>query len=107
MLEIKRATPDDAERAFEIRREAIRGHCIGAYSAEQMALWTRGRASDGYGALMEKHFYVGWLDGEPVATGMLDLANQEVGALFVLPVFSGRGFGKAMLAHLERMAQQQ
>ena len=24
MLEIKRATPDDAERAFEIRREAIR-----------------------------------------------------------------------------------
>ncbi|ATN12237.1 GNAT family N-acetyltransferase [Pseudomonas sp. FDAARGOS_380] len=107
MLEIKRATPDDAERAFEIRREAILGQCIGAYSAEQMALWTRGRASDGYGALMEKQFYMGWFNGEPVATGMLDLANHELGALFVLPVFSGRGFGKAMLAHLEHVAQQQ
>ena len=107
MLEIKRATPDDAERAFEIRREAILGQCMGAYSAEKMALWTRGRASAGYGALMEKQFYMGWFNGEPVATGMLDLANHELGALFVLPVFSGRGFGKAMLAHLEHVAQQQ
>ena len=70
MLEIKRATPDDAERAFEIRREAIRGQCIGAYSAEQMALWTRGHASDGYSVLMEKQFYMGWFNGKPVVTDM-------------------------------------
>lgn len=107
MLEIKRATPDDAERAFEIRCEAIRGQCIGAYSVEQMTLWTRGRASDGYSVLMEKHFYMGWLNDEPVVTGMLDLASREIGALFVLPAFMGRGFGKSMLAHLECLARQQ
>ena len=107
MLEIKRATPDDAERAFEIRREAIRGQCIGAYSAEQMALWTRGHASDGYSVLMEKQFYMGWLNDEPVATGMLDLADGEIGALFVLPAYMGQGLGKAMLAHLEGVARQQ
>ncbi|MBI6655970.1 GNAT family N-acetyltransferase [Pseudomonas sp. MF6751] len=106
MLEIKRATPDDAERAFEIRREAIRGQCIGAYSAEQMALWTRGRASDGYSVLMEKQFYMGWLNDEPVVTGMLDLADGEIGALFVLPAYMGQGLGKAMLAHLEGVARQ-
>ncbi|AVJ23088.1 MULTISPECIES: GNAT family N-acetyltransferase [Pseudomonas] len=107
MLEIKRATPDDAERAFEIRREAIRGQCIGAYSAEQMALWTRGRASDGYNVLMETQFYMGWLNDEPVVTGMLDLADGEIGALFVLPAYMGQGLGKAMLAHLEGVARQQ
>lgn len=104
MLEIKRATPTDANAAFDIRRAAIRSQCIGAYTAEQMALWTRGKAEDGYSALMEKPFYLGWLNGEPVATGMLDLANNEVGALFVLPAFTGRGYGKAMLDHLEQVA---
>jgi len=106
MLEIKRATPTDANAAFDIRRAAIRSQCIGAYTAEQMALWTRGKAEDGYSALMEKPFYLGWLNGEPIATGMLDPANDEVGALFVLPAFTGRGYGKAMLDLLEQVARE-
>lgn len=106
MLEIKRATPEDANAAFDIRREAIRRQCIGAYTAEQMALWTRGSADDGYSTLMEKPFYLGWVNDEPVATGMLDLDNNEVGALFVLPQFTGRGYGKAMLDHLEALARE-
>ncbi|MGE7816862.1 GNAT family N-acetyltransferase [Pseudomonas sivasensis] len=106
MLEIKRATPEDANAAFDIRREAIRSQCIGAYTAEQMALWTRGSADDGYRTLMEKPFYLGWVNDEPVATGMLDLDNNEVGALFVLPQFTGRGYGKAMLDHLEALARE-
>ncbi len=106
MLEIKRATPEDANAAFDIRREAIRSQCIGAYTAEQMALWTRGSADDGYSTLMDKPFYLGWVNDEPVATGMLDLDNNEVGALFVLPQFTGRGYGKAMLDHLEALARE-
>ena len=106
MLEIKRATPEDANAAFDIRREAIRNQCIGAYTAEQMARWTRGSADDGYSTLMEKPFYLGWVNDEPVATGMLDLDNNEVGALFVLPQFTGRGYGKAMLDHLEALARE-
>ncbi|AZE61622.1 MULTISPECIES: GNAT family N-acetyltransferase [Pseudomonas] len=106
MLEIIRATPEDANCAFDIRRDAILDQCIGAYSAEQMALWTRGKAADGYDVLMDKLFYLGWVNGEAVATGMLDLDNNEVGALFVRPGFTGRGYGKAMLDHLEDVARQ-
>lgn len=106
MLQIKRATRDDATTAFDIRREAIRSQCIGAYTAEQMALWTRGSAEDGYHTLMVKPFYLGWVNNEPVATGMLDLDNNEVGALFVLPAFTGRGYGKTMLDHLEKLARE-
>ncbi|WP_438867124.1 GNAT family N-acetyltransferase [Pseudomonas sp. L1(2025)] len=106
MLQITRATRDDATTAFDIRREAIRSQCIGAYTAEQMALWTHGRAEDGYDTLMDKPFYLGWVNDEPVATGMLDLDNNEVGALFVLPTFTGRGYGKSMLDHLEKLARE-
>ena len=106
MLQIKRATASDAEAAFDIRLQAIRSQCIGAYTAEQMLLWTRGKAEDGYHTLMAKPFYLGWVDGKPVATGMLDLAHNEIGALFVLPGHTGRGYGGAMLDHLETLARQ-
>ena len=75
MLQIKPATPEDAQAAFDIRLLAIRSQCIGAYTREQMMSWTRGSAADGYNALMDKAFYLGWVQGEPVVTGMLDLEN--------------------------------
>ena len=104
MLQIRRATDDDGPIAFEIRLQAIRSQCIGAYTAEQMLTWTRGAAEDGYTALMAKPFYLGCVEGEPVATGMLDPGHREVGALFVRPGFIGRGIGGQMLAHLEQVA---
>ena len=106
MLEIRRATRDDGAVAFDIRLQAIRSQCIGAYTAEQMMTWTRGSAEDGYATLMDKPFYLGYLDGEPVATGMLDPEHGEIGALFVRPGFTGRGFAKKILEHLECLAWQ-
>ncbi|SDU92388.1 GNAT family N-acetyltransferase [Pseudomonas mucidolens] len=104
MLEIRRAAPDDDPAAFDIRLQAIRSQCIGAYTAEQMMTWTRGSAEDGYSTLLDTPFYLGCINGEPVATGMLDPDQREIGALFVLPGFTGRGFGKKLLAHLEHLA---
>lgn len=105
MFEIKRATPEDAWVAFEIRRLAIRHQCIGAYSEQQMLDWTKGSAQDGYDTLMQKHFYLGYVEGEPVATGMLDLEHREIGAIFIHPDFIQRGLGKRMLRFLEALAR--
>lgn len=106
MFEIRRAKPSDAQMAFDIRLQAIRHQCIGAYTAEQMLVWTAGAAKDGYSDLMEKHFYLGCIQGEPVATGMLDLDNSEIGAIFVLPGFMQQGIGLKMLSHLECLARE-
>jgi GNAT superfamily N-acetyltransferase len=106
MFEIRRAEPSDAQTAFDIRLQAIRHQCIGAYTAEQMLAWTAGAAKDGYSDLMEKHFYLGCIQGEPVATGMLDLDNSEIGAIFVLPGFMQQGIGLKMLSHLECLARE-
>ncbi|MDN3224589.1 GNAT family N-acetyltransferase [Pseudomonas nunensis] len=106
MFEIRRVTPSDAQTAFEIRLQAIRHQCIGAYTEEQMLAWTAGAAEDGYDVLMEKHFYLGCINGEPVATGMLDLDNCEIGAIFVLPGFMQQGIGLKILTYLEGLARE-
>ncbi|NHX01113.1 MULTISPECIES: GNAT family N-acetyltransferase [Pseudomonas] len=105
MFDIRRATPDDAQIAFDIRRLAIRHQCIGAYSEQQMLDWTKGAAEDGYDALMERHFYLGCIEGEAVATGMLDLDYREIGAIFIRPDFMQRGLGKRVLYFLEDFAR--
>ena len=106
MLQIRRATQDDAQAAFEIRLRAIRHQCIGAYTEQQMLTWTAGSAADGYSALMDSHFYMGWVDGVAVATGMLDLPRREIGAIFVLPEFMQQGIGVLILEFLEQLAHQ-
>ncbi|EZP26409.1 GNAT family N-acetyltransferase [Pseudomonas sp. RIT288] len=105
MFEIRRATPDDARIAFEIRRLAIRQQCVGAYSQQQMLDWIQGAAEDGYDTLMEKHFYLGCIEGEAVATGMLDLDYREIGAIFIRPDFMQRGLGRRVLVFLEDLAR--
>ncbi|QBX41039.1 GNAT family N-acetyltransferase [Pseudomonas fluorescens] len=106
MFDIRRATPDDAQIAFDIRRLAIRHQCIGAYSQQQMLDWTKGAAEDGYDTLMAKHFYLVCTEGEPVATGMLDLEQHEIGAIFIRPDFMQRGLGKRVLFFLEDLARE-
>ncbi|WP_223487072.1 GNAT family N-acetyltransferase [Pseudomonas sp. A-RE-19] len=106
MFEIRRATHSDAQTAFDIRLQAIRHQCIGAYTMEQMLVWTAGAARDGYSDLMDKHFYLGCIQGEPVATGMLDLENCEIGAIFVLPSFMQQGIGLRILNHLEYLSRE-
>jgi GNAT superfamily N-acetyltransferase len=105
VFEIRRASASDAQSAFDIRRSAIRHQCIGAYSQQQMLDWTKGSAEDGYDRLMQKHFYLGCIEGKPVATGMLDFEHREVGAIFILPDFMQRGLGKRVLCFLEDLAR--
>lgn len=105
MFEIRRANHSDSQTAFTIRLLAIRHQCIGAYSEAQLLAWTAGAAEDGYYSLMEKHFYLGCIEGEPVATGMLDFENSEIGAIFVHPGSMHRGIGKRVLDHLECLAR--
>lgn len=59
-------------------------------------------------------FFVGYLDGAPVATGawrregverLGTTATAEVKRMYVVPEAAGRGFARQMLAHLEATAR--
>lgn len=61
-------------------------------------------------------FFVGYLDGEPVASGawrrrgdveaLGSRCTAEIKRMYVAPAGRGRGLARAMLAHLERTARE-
>jgi ribosomal protein S18 acetylase RimI-like enzyme len=61
-------------------------------------------------------FFVGYLDGQPVATGAWRLRHDvvvdgidstaEIKRMYVAPAARGRGLARAMLAHLEQTARE-
>lgn len=106
MIEIRRATQNDGEIAFEIRRQAIRAQCAGSYSHEVLMAWTAGAAQDGYSDLMEGHFYLGSIEGITVVTGLLEVGKREIGAIFVDPGYLRQGAGRQMLTFLEDLARE-
>lgn len=106
MLEIRRARRSDAQAAFDIRRLAILDQCGTVYPPEQVQAWTDVPLTEWYRDLVENHFHLVCIQGNPVATGMLDLERRELGAIFVHPGFMQRGVGMNMVTHLECLARQ-
>jgi GNAT superfamily N-acetyltransferase len=70
----------------------------------------------GYFDAPQGAFFVGYLDGRPVATGAWRLRHDvlvdgsdrtaEVKRMYVVPAARGRGLARAMLAHLEATARE-
>ena len=105
MVNIRRATPEDANRICELHRSSIRQLCGASYSAGQIASWTEALQPERYLPAMEKFdFFVAEV-GEVVGFCIVDPDGAELNALYVDPGFSGQGVGSALLEHAERVAR--
>lgn len=103
-MQIRKATIDDAPAVFALRREAILAQCVGPYPKADMEIWTAGTLSASFAQRIADHFHVVVADGQIVASGMIDLASGKIDAVFVRPAYMGRGVGRAVMRHLEGMA---
>jgi len=106
MLQIRKAERCDAEAAFDIRFQAIQHQCRTVYTNAQVMAWTCVPFTDKYRSWVEKDYQLACVNGLPVATGLINLQNGELGAIFVLPQFMGQGIGKKMVTHLEHLARK-
>ncbi|WP_422411108.1 MULTISPECIES: GNAT family N-acetyltransferase [unclassified Endozoicomonas] len=105
-MEIRKAQRSDAHRAFELRTLAIRSECKGHYSDEAIALWTDGSATEKFVDDVEQNFHVVVMKGEVAGTGMIDIGNGMIDAIFVDPRFMGMGVARRMMTHLEQIARE-
>ena len=105
-INIERLRHTDEGAFFCLRRKAIRAGCAGYYSPAQLDEWTDPRSDGHLPDPLPEAFCCARMEGQLVATGMLDMATGEVGAMFVLPEHGRRGIGRAMLHHLEGIARK-
>lgn len=103
-IEFRKATAEDSDAFFRLRREAILHGCATFYSSAQLQAWTAAATDGRLTDPMPVNFYVARLAEEMVATGLVDVDSGRIDAMFVSPKHMRRGIGKAMMAHLERIA---
>ena len=94
---IRVATQDDVDTLFEIRTSVVQNHL----SIEQMA--ELGITPQLLADSMREApcVWIAEVDGQPVAFAMVDLAEGEVFAMFVLPSHENLGLGRQLMAVAE------
>ncbi|WP_162526996.1 GNAT family N-acetyltransferase [Yersinia canariae] len=108
-MEVRLASPDEAEQLWLVRNRAIRHGCRDVYDEKTLIAWTPAQMPEGYSrAVANNPFFV--IDDpesqRAVATGFLDLSSGSVEAIFTLPEFEGRGMASLILAAIKQEAKR-
>ncbi|MBY6105499.1 GNAT family N-acetyltransferase [Ferrimonas balearica] len=102
---IRPATRSDADAVLRLRQRAILHGCAGHYPAADLALWSQGAASEAFLSDLEQHFYLLEQDGVLAGSGMVNLEDGRIDAIFTDPDWVGQGVGSTLMVHLEALAR--
>ncbi len=97
---------DEADRLWVLRTRCVRELCSTAYPPEVIAPWSASPPPQHYRALLAAGGGVIAEDAEGalLGYGVIDLAGNEIDALFVDPDCGGRGIGLALMQAMEALA---
>jgi putative acetyltransferase len=94
------ATPDDAPRLFELRRESIIALAPHGMSVSDAEIWARNLSIRGMELkIREMEILVAEIDGQVVGWGAI--CGDRLEGLYTDPDFAGRGIGTELLSKLE------
>ncbi|WP_392432955.1 GNAT family N-acetyltransferase [Yersinia sp. HM-2024] len=107
-MEVRLASPDEADQLWLVRNKAIRHGCRNVYDEKTLIAWTPDQMPAGYPkAVAHNPFFV--IDDPisqlAVATGFLDLSSGSVEAIFTLPEFEGHGMASRILDAIKHEAK--
>lgn len=108
MVEIRRATEEDAGAVGDVHRRSVRGIRGALYAREVIEAWAAPRNPEHYvRAAREKEFFVAEdEDGQIVGFGVLNVESREVEAVYVSPEATRGGTGLKILRTLEARARE-
>ncbi|MHB8295917.1 MAG: GNAT family N-acetyltransferase [Acidimicrobiales bacterium] len=101
---VRRALPADAEAVTRVIERAIRVSAAGAYPADAVEAWARGRTVEAVRAMIEvTDGFVATID--QVVVGWANLDGDEVDQLYVDPDAGGRGVARRLYETIEALAR--
>jgi GNAT superfamily N-acetyltransferase len=104
-ITIRRARQGDKGALWHIHTRAIREVCKSHYSERELKIWTDVLKPARYEKPIKNGpFYVAVEGGSIIGFGNLNQKSGEIEALYVDPVYVGRGVGKRILEALENAA---
>jgi putative acetyltransferase len=117
-MEVREATPADADAVRRVHRASIEGLATAAYDPEQIDAWAAGCESADYAAAIgadDVEYLVAEDEGRTVGFGSLSLAppegyetrvDAEVTGVYVHPSVAREGVGSRIYAEPERRARE-
>lgn len=105
-LTLRAGRVDEADALWALRTRCVLEVCSTAYPPEVIAPWAAAPPPPQYAGLIERGGCVIAEDaaGQLLGYGVIDLAGNEIDALFVDPGCGGRGIGMAVMQALQAMA---
>ncbi len=95
MRTIDKATPDQAERLYDIMVKATEVGCAPCYPAEVIDIWHKGRSAEGMlGVIADAKIYT--LVDDDIPRGFIHFDDSELIGLFVHPDDHHKGYGTAL-----------
>jgi putative acetyltransferase len=100
-MDMRRAEISDLEALETVRRDAILGLAAAAMPVEAAAEWAAGGAADRIAQAIRE--YEVWVAVDDAVIGWVEVRQDRVAALYVSPLFSGRGVGSSLLCLAEQI----
>jgi GNAT superfamily N-acetyltransferase len=98
-MEIRRAKDTDEEALANIRRSAILALAVPTITADEALAWAMSAAPDRVAKALQKHEVWVAMEGGPI--GWIEINQDHIAALYVLPTCARQGVGSALLAYAE------
>lgn len=102
---IRPAVVSDTEKIAKTHKASIEAICSSSYNSKSIAGWVEILSPTIYeDAIEHKVMILAEENGEILGLGILDLAQGEIGAIYVHPKAKGTGYGRKLLQELESIA---
>jgi len=95
----------DTEKIAATHKASIEALCSNSYNSQSIASWVEIVSPSIYeDAIEHKIMILAEENEEIIGLGILDLAQGEIGAIYIHPKAKGKGYGRKLLLELESIA---